>query len=282
MPIIDTAEIERLIAQNQFLCNSTKVDDPAGQTIVKVIQDGIQVIENDYKTNFQSSWTLKTDQEKEQLRNKIVSLQAVLQKVVADGPTQEDSNMFKAYASNTSIFLLSLWSVLGTGMALFFLSSLWPNDPALQPFDQTLSLIAVSGALGGYVNCIQSFGRYVGNRQLLRSWIIYYLLFPLKGASLATIVFLFSQWSRSGLVATEQAQSLNLQGYCALAALIGLFANQAIEMLSQLFSVIFKQVEGKDKLEEKGQLSLSNIFSTPANPNPKNKGSFFGTLLKGK
>jgi hypothetical protein len=42
------------------------------------------------------------------------------------------------------------------------------------------------------------------------------------------------------------AQSLNLLGLYAFSGLTGLFAKQAIEMLRDVFAVIFKRIESKD------------------------------------
>ncbi len=96
---------------------------------------------------------------------------------------------------------------------------------------------------------------FVGNRQLLRSWIVYYILIPFQGAALAPVVYLLL---RVGVLnpanptgGGQATQHLNLIGIYAFAALTGLFSKQAIEMMASVFATIFKKVEAKDALQDK-------------------------------
>jgi hypothetical protein len=96
---------------------------------------------------------------------------------------------------------------------------------------------------------------YVGNRQLLRSWIIYYVLIPFQGAALAPVIYLLL---RVGVLnpanppegGASPTDSLNLIGIYAFAALTGLFSKQAIETLADVFATIFKKVNAKDSLDK--------------------------------
>ena len=121
-----------------------------------------------------------------------------------------------------------------------------------------LFMVMLLGALGGFLRLASSMANYVGNRQLLKSWIIYYFLTPIQGAALAPVVYLLL---RVGVLnpanpaqgSTSPADSLNLIGIYAFAVLTGLFSKQAIEMLADVFSTIFKKAETKDALEKAKQ-----------------------------
>jgi hypothetical protein len=125
-----------------------------------------------------------------------------------------------------------------------------------------LWMVILLGALGGFLHLASSMANYVGNRQLLRSWIIYYILIPFQGAALAPLVYLLL---RVGVLNPANpgeggptTQSLNLIGIYAFAALTGLFSKQAIETLADVFATIFKKVSAKDSLDK-------------PNPSPKNE-----------
>jgi hypothetical protein len=125
-----------------------------------------------------------------------------------------------------------------------------------RPTEQAvLWMVILMGALGGFLHLASSMAIYVGERELLRSWIIYYILSPFQGAALALLIFLLLQVGILNPAANTTAsghptESLNLIGIYAFAALTGLFSKQAIEMMADVFSTIFKKVSAKDSLEK--------------------------------
>ena len=52
-----------------------------------------------------------------------------------------------------------------------------------------LEMVVLLGALGGSLHLVGSLVKYVGNRQLKRSWLLYYFYTPVAGAALAPIVY---------------------------------------------------------------------------------------------
>lgn len=113
-----------------------------------------------------------------------------------------------------------------------------------------LIMVMLMGTLGGLLRLISSFAKYVGNRQLLQSWMIYYILMPLESAALVPLVYLLL---RVGVLAPAQVSGsplgMNLYGIYAIAGMTGLFSKQAMDMLAEVFAVIFKKVKAKDDLE---------------------------------
>lgn len=164
----------------------------------------------------------------------------------AQEPQSESSFMHRAHASNPWVYLLVGGSVAVVALLLWGIYRYWnvAASAAAKEAD-VLRMIILMGALGGSIHWMSSLVNYIGNGNLLRRWIPYYLLAPFQGAALALVVYLLL---RVGVLAnpTGSPQQLNLLGLYAFAGLTGLFAKQAIEMLRDVFSVIFKKVEGKN------------------------------------
>jgi hypothetical protein len=109
-----------------------------------------------------------------------------------------------------------------------------------------LQAVIALGALGGFLHLTSSLAQFIGNRQLRRSWIPYYLLMPFEGGALAPIVYLLL---RVGVLSPGAGVAeLNTVGLYAFAALTGLFSKQALSMLGDVFNIIFKKIQAKDSL----------------------------------
>jgi hypothetical protein len=106
-------------------------------------------------------------------------------------------------------------------------------------------IVAIAGGLGGMVHTVRSLGWYVGNRELKWSWVPFYVLLPIIGGSLATVFYLVL---RAGLFSTSTPTTdANVYGFAALAALVGVFSEQALEKLREVFSsILTKAPEGRD------------------------------------
>jgi|GEM_PF-1683048 len=116
--------------------------------------------------------------------------------------------------------------------------------------ETVLFMVVMLGALGGSLHMTGSFGKFVGNRQLLRSWVPYYFFMPFVGAILGSIVYMLV---RIGFVTPTGAAGdgsgladLNLIGIYAFAALSGLFSKTATEKLGEVFNTIFR-ANGKER-----------------------------------
>lgn len=107
-----------------------------------------------------------------------------------------------------------------------------------------LMMVVLLGALGGSLHLVSSLVKYVGNRQLMRSWLLNYLASPIIGAALAPMVYMLM---RVGLVSPSSTAgdgsgiaNLNLIAIYAFAALTGLFARTAADKLSEVFGTLFR------------------------------------------
>ncbi len=112
-------------------------------------------------------------------------------------------------------------------------------------------VVVASGAVGGAIHSLRSLMWYVGNRNLVWSWILMYCLLPLIGALFATIFYVVL---RGGLLTVQTSStSLNVYGFAAVGALVGLFSEQAAAKLKDVFSAMFSPAEkGADHVTPAG------------------------------
>ena len=165
----------------------------------------------------------------------------------------------------------AIFGILAAGitMIVLLLYALWvfwpiaPHDGTPPPGDQvntvrylgvdvSLSnevrifvIVALAGALGGALHVLRSLGWYVGNRRLRWSWMVFYLLLPLVGATGATIFYVVL---RAGLFSpSTTSEQVSPYGFAAIAALVGMFSEQAMEKLRDIFnSALTAPPEGRD------------------------------------
>jgi hypothetical protein len=142
---------------------------------------------------------------------------------------------------------------------LYLLLTLWPaveaaneaRDGSVTWFwrrleltaDSTLLLLVVLvSTLGSYIHVTVSFSDFAGNRQLVASWMWWYVLRVFVGSSLA-VLFYFA--IRGGFFsAASDSSQLNVYGIAALAGLVGLFSKQATDKLREIFDTAFRTRPG--------------------------------------
>jgi hypothetical protein len=123
--------------------------------------------------------------------------------------------------------------------------SLFGKTWTLSDEERLLILVITAGALGSLIHALRSAYWYVGNRNLVRSWVPKYFLLPFCGAVLAVLFYFVV---RGGFF-SPRASSLDTSpyGFCALACLVGLFSEQAVLKLKQVAETLFMTTEqGKD------------------------------------
>ena len=114
----------------------------------------------------------------------------------------------------------------------------------LERAENLLLLVAAMGALGALIHVTSSFADYVGNRQLVLSWVWWLLLRVPIGVALALVFYMLI---RGGLIIPNGSTEpqINPYGIAGLAALIGMFAKQATDKLADIFDNLFRS--DKDK-----------------------------------
>ena len=105
-------------------------------------------------------------------------------------------------------------------------------------------IVALAGALGSLVHALRSFYWYVGNRELVLSWLAMYILLPVTGAMLGLIFYIAI---RGGLFPQATIQQTSPFGFVAISALVGLFSVQAALKLQDIAETVFtKAGEGQE------------------------------------
>lgn len=169
---------------------------------------------------------------------------------------ERGSGIGHGYVPREWIIALTAALLLAAGVLLYSLWVFWPAGvgPAqhwkvvhyfgadLTVKTETLffAVVAFAGALGGLVHTLRSFSMYVGTRNLRWSWIPFNLLLPVVGALGGTVFYLVF---RGGLFSTEasSADVANPYGFAAIAALVGLFSEQAMEKLRLIAKEMFAE-----------------------------------------
>jgi hypothetical protein len=133
------------------------------------------------------------------------------------------------------------------------------NNPS--PRGESLAVVAISGAIGALIHAGSSFADYVGNRQLVWSW-VWWLVFRIPiGVALALVFYLLI---RGGLIIPNGSTEpqINPYGIGGLAALVGMFAKQATDTLAEIFDTLFRSE--KDKL--RSEALKPDVASNPLRP----------------
>ena len=156
------------------------------------------------------------------------------------------------------VILITAYLILASVLLLYSLVQFWPPPaPASSPVAflfWTLSvsdevrlifIVALAGALGSLVHALRSLYWYVGNRELVWSWLAKYILLPFVGSTLG-LVFYFV--IRGGFFSpTANIEQTSPFGFAGLGALVGMFSEQAVLKLKDVAETLLAKPEaGKD------------------------------------
>lgn len=104
-------------------------------------------------------------------------------------------------------------------------------------------VVLITGALGSAIHAARAFAFYIGRNAYDDHWTWWYFLRVPTGAAIALLVyFVLKAGLITGNLALDQsaANSVNIYGFAALAAMAGLFSNQAYEKLEETFNTFFR------------------------------------------
>jgi hypothetical protein len=110
-------------------------------------------------------------------------------------------------------------------------------------------IVALGGGIGGLLHSTRSFAWYVGHQGLKWRWVPYYAITLVLGAGLATIFYVVI---RGGVFSGRASTTdVNPYGFVAIGALVGLFTEQALEMLRRVAEQFFAQApQGADNAQQ--------------------------------
>jgi hypothetical protein len=100
-------------------------------------------------------------------------------------------------------------------------------------------MVILAGTLGSLVHTVRSVYWYVGNRRLKWSWVVKYILQPFAGGALAMIFYVVV---RGGFFSPQTTvENTSPFGFAALAALVGLFSEQAVLKLKRVAETVLER-----------------------------------------
>jgi IPT/TIG domain len=171
---------------------------------------------------------------------------------------------FFALAAVIFYFLVATWPVQDTDIkaaSVFKSFSILWWGPFSPESDIRLFFTAIAaGAVGSLIHSLTSFGDYVGNRRLARSWVWWFILRTPVGIALALLFYLVL---RGGLIVPsmpvasagngpstiDTTRLLNPYGIAAIAAMAGMFSKQATDKLREIFDTLFRTRDPVDRAD---------------------------------
>jgi hypothetical protein len=112
-----------------------------------------------------------------------------------------------------------------------------------------LFIVVFAAALGGTLHALRSLYWYVGNREFRQSWVLSYLLLPWTGSIVGLLIYFLL---RAGLLSgATSVENTNVFGIAAIGSLAGLFSQQAVLKLKQVFETLWTPpAEGKNSVPQ--------------------------------
>jgi len=134
----------------------------------------------------------------------------------------------------------------------------------LEDEQRLLLLVILAGALGTLVHSLRSVYWYIGQRDLVKSWMAMYFMLPFAGSALALVFYLVV---RGGFFSPQSSfQQTSPFGFAAFAALIGMFSSQAVLKLKDVAEVLLSKPLAGANARPQGSVTpaLTPTPSTPA------------------
>jgi hypothetical protein len=178
---------------------------------------------------------------------------AIAHPAIAAPREQAEARAERAPGSAAVSALVAISLAVGV-LVLYGLWKFWPTQDILKSTSATkvnvlgihrlvtpevrlLVVVALAGSLGGLMHSTRSLAWYVGHKSLVWRWVPYYLVTIVIGAGLASIFYLVL---RGGVLGgNANTGDTNPYGFAALGALVGLFTEQALEMLRRVANQVF-------------------------------------------
>ena len=128
--------------------------------------------------------------------------------------------------------------------------------------------MAIAGALGSLVHALRSLYWYVGHGELVLRWVPKYFLLPFEGAILGLVFYLVVRGGFLSLQAT--GKDINPFAFAALAGLVGLFSEQALEKLKKVSETLWTEAPTVAyHFSSTGESSGSSTSSASAEKQPE-------------
>jgi hypothetical protein len=129
-----------------------------------------------------------------------------------------------------------------------------------QPFSPWLFLLVVlAGGIGASLHALRSLYWYTGNRKVVESWLLMYLLLPWTGALMATVFYLIIS---AGLMTPDQASNPLIA--VGIAVVIGMFSREAAQKLENIADAVLTKASNGADAGKDSQAILQVIAVDPS------------------
>jgi len=136
----------------------------------------------------------------------------------------------------------------------------------LEDEQRLLLLVILAGALGTLVHSLRSVYWYIGQRDLVKSWMAMYFMLPFAGSALALVFYLVV---RGGFFSPQSSfQQTSPFGFAAFAALIGMFSSQAVLKLKDVAEVLLSKPLGGANPQPQGSVNPTVTPTPPVGGKP--------------
>ena len=154
--------------------------------------------------------------------------------------------------SNAVTLLVELPGATTGAWKIFWWTRTLSNEPRL------LLLVIFAGAFGASIMALRSLADYRGQRKLVNTWTIHYVVRSPSGAGVAFVFYLVI---RGGFMAGTDVDigASTPFGIVAVAALAGMFSETAFVKLREVFNTMFKTEKSDDRTEGLGALAIEAI-----------------------
>lgn len=124
-----------------------------------------------------------------------------------------------------------------------------------------LSIVLLAGGLGGLLHTLRSLVQYIGNRELVWSWVPQYVVVPVTGAMLSVVLYLLV---RAGFVGFANVSEVTPYGFAAAGTLAGMFSQTVIEKLKAVAETMFtRPPRGRDALSTEDGVGAGTALADP-------------------
>ena len=139
---------------------------------------------------------------------------------------------------------------------IYFIGGRW--HASVYAETRLLLIVILGGALGSLMHALRSLYWYTGNREMVWSWVAFYMLLPFTGAILAVIFYFVV---RGGFFSPQASfENTSPFGFAALSSLVGLFSQQGILKLKDVAETIFtKPGAGADTKPQESVATASAV-----------------------
>lgn len=183
------------------------------------------------------------------------------------------------------LLLFGFWPQAGTGnnWEAGFRWLFWPAGGKIDPSQRLVITVLICSGIGAQVHTIASFAFHMARRDFSRDWIYWYILRPFQGAIVAFVVyFVFAAGLAGELTSSADtdvkaaSKMAELYRAGAIAALVGMFSESAVEKLREIANTVLARPKPKAEREKTPEPALS------ADPNPIKAAENQTVLLRGR